>query len=80
MKDDLSAPCGDCGLGGACVRAGVSMCKFARVEGLCVATLRHASDPALAATASKGWIQKKAGLSDHAPCFVRFDSELGERP
>ena len=29
--------------------------------------------PQLAELASEAWIEKDAGLSDHAPCFVRFD-------
>lgn len=29
--------------------------------------------PQLAELATEAWIEKDAGLSDHAPCFVRFD-------
>jgi exodeoxyribonuclease III len=32
--------------------------------------------PSLAARANKAWIERHAGLSDHAPCFVQFDGEL----
>jgi exodeoxyribonuclease-3 len=35
------------------------------------------ANPSLASRAKEAWIEKKAGLSDHAPCFVRFEGELG---
>ena len=35
------------------------------------------ANPALAERATEAWIEKRAGLSDHAPCWVRFEGELG---
>jgi exonuclease III len=32
--------------------------------------------PALANQAEEAWIERHAGLSDHAPCFVRFAGDL----
>jgi exodeoxyribonuclease-3 len=34
------------------------------------------ASPELAATIEDAWIEKKAGLSDHAPVFARFAGEL----
>ena len=32
----------------------------------------------LAGRAKEAWIEKRAGLSDHAPCWVRFEGDLGD--
>jgi exodeoxyribonuclease-3 len=32
----------------------------------------------LADRATEAWIEKRAGLSDHAPCWVKFEGNLGQ--